>query len=301
MAQVDENSAAYEAGFKAGFAINRLFTFVGKVLVILTATISILCLMGAVGVFTQKMDYVTPRGGDAGKKTLNRVDDARKKAKDLLAANQRAVTRMSLEMEPLIEHEIDHLERRDYYSAQMEMMRTGKWRGQVVANPIQVLPPYEKSKDGTELLKIPVDKEVAPALDPILVVTNNMNTRVQPASYYVGEPGKPGDGEIRRVQKDIDAKVAATRKLIGEHVESTLVINGSDVPGMERKGLRTRIKEQILIKEDAIAETEFLEDYVSRRQAEAELFVKRRDAMADRLVELKKFFKIKEEPAVPGN
>ena len=66
------------------------------------------------------------------------------------------------------------------------------------------------------------------------------------------------------------------------------------------KGLRTRIREQIKILEDAIAEKEFLEDYVSRRQAEAELFVKRRDAMADRLTELKKLFGIKDAPA-PGS
>ena len=268
-----------------------MFSFFAKTLVLLFTVISVFCLMGAVAVKTQKMDYVTPVAGEAGKKTFNRVEQARNKAKELLVANQRAITRLSLEMEPLVEIESDQLQRRDYYYAQIQMMRTGKWYNvkDPVAEPIQEIQ-YDKD---TDLIRIHTNKEEPPKLPAIKVFADKMDVPAQPASGYLTK--------IRAINTDIDLKIAAIKKLIEEHALATLIINGSEQPGMVRKGLRTRIKEQIVIKEDAIAETEFLEDYVSRRQAEAELFVKRRDAMADRLTELKKFFKIMDEPAVPGN
>ncbi len=273
-----------------------MFNFLGKTLVILFGFASILCLMGAVAVKTQKMDYVTPRGGEAGKKTMNRVDEARAKTKELLAANQRAVTRLNLEMEPVVEIEADLLKRRDYYYAQLQMMQTGKWYGKDVTNPIQVLPQYakdkDKDKDDYPLLKIHTDKDKPPALDPVLVIADKMNQPVHPASYYLEK--------IQKLDGDIDMTTKAIKQLIADHAKSTVAINGAQGPPVII-GLRERIKDQIKIKEDAIAETEFLDDPLTRRQAEAELFVKRRDAMIDRLAELKKFFRIQNVPAVPGN
>lgn len=268
-----------------------MFTFLGRTLVILFATLSIFCLMAAVAVFTQKMDYATPRGGEAGKKTLNRVDTARNKAKELLVANQRAITRLNAEIEPLVAVEADQLQRRDYYYAQMRMMRTGQWYDmkELVANPIQKLTDTDKD---TDLLKIHTAKDAAPKHEPITVLVGTMQEPARLPSYYTEQIGM--------VNTNIDTIIAAIKAKIEEHAKATIAINGSQVPPVVI-GLRDRIKDQIKIKEDADAEREFLEDYVSRRQADAEKFVKRRDAMADRLEELKKFFKIKDDKAAPGN
>jgi hypothetical protein len=338
-----------------------MFSLLGKTLVMLVGVISIFCLMGGVAVYTQKMDYATPRGGEAGKKTLNRVDQARAKVKDLLAANQRAITRLSLEMEPLVDLEGDRLQRRDFYFAQLEMLQTGKWYDKPVAEPIQELrygidttltsditdtatsitvassagfpsTPFDtkigaeeihvtnvtrttwttvRGQNGTRaeshalgdtvvaaatgrdrLVRIHTDKEKPPTNPSIKIFSRNMDKPARPSSELLAE--------IQKIDTDIDKKIVDIRALIAEHAKATLEINGSQDPGMLQKGLRTRIAEQIKIAEDAIAEKNFLEDYVSRRQAESELFVKRRDAMADRLDELKKFFKIIDVPA-PGN
>jgi hypothetical protein len=334
-----------------------MFSILGKTLVLLVGVISIFCLMGGVAVYTQKMDYVTPRGGEAGKKTLNRVDQTRAKVKDLLAANQRAITRLSLEMEPLVDLEGDRLQRRDYYHAHLELLQTGNWYGKPVATPIQEIrygidttlnseitdtvtsitvsssagfptTPFDvkigaeevlvtnvtrttwtivRGHNGTRaeshalgdtitsnarLVRIHTDKEKPPANPPIVVFGKMVEKPARPASEYLTE--------IQKINTDIDKKIAEIRLLIAEHAKATLEINGSQDPGMLQKGLRVKIAEQIKIAEDAIAEKNFLEDYVSRRQAESELFVKRRDAMSDRLDELKKFFKIIDIPA-PGN
>jgi hypothetical protein len=327
-----------------------MFSLLGKVLVLLIVSTSIFCLMGGVAVYTQKMDYATPRG-EAGKKTLNRVDEARAKVKNLLAANQRAITRLSLEMEPLVDLEGDILQRRDYYHAQMDLMTTGKWYGKVdVADPIQEISygvetklagdiddtatsmkvassagfpptPFDvKIKDeqirvtnvirstwtvvrgannsraeshgegdkvisNAEIVRIHTDKEKAPTQPAIKVFGRGAETAARPATEYVAE--------IQKINTDIDNKIKETRALIAKHAADTVIINGNAMV----KGLRTRIDEQKQIRKDAEAETAFLEDYVSRRQAEAELFVKRRDAMADRLAELKKFFNIQDVPA----
>lgn len=330
-----------------------MFSFLGKLCVLLILTTSVLCLMGGVAVYTQKMDYVTPRGGEAGKKTLNRVDQAREKAKGLLAANQRAITRLSLEMEPLVDVEGDIMQRRDYYYALLEMMTTGKWYDVPSPQPIQEIrfgvdttlteditdtqtnitvrssagfpaTPFVATIGGEQIqvanitrnswtvvrgfnnsraeshgaedvvtsdavVRIHTNKEEAPKQPAIMVFTPTGDRPAQPGSVYIAE--------IQRIAAEIEKTIAETRKLIAGHKAATIAINGSEMV----KGLRTRIKEQIQIKEDAEAEAAFLEDYVSRRQAEAELFVKRRDALADRLVELKKFFGIEDKPGVQGN
>lgn len=330
-----------------------MFSLLGKFLVLLIAAISVLCLMGAVAVKTQKMDYVTPRGGEAGKKTLNRVDEARAKVKNLLTANQRAITRLGIEMEPVVDLEGDILQRRDYYYAHAELMKTGKWYGsdKQVATPIQAVvfevetilmtditdtqtnltvassagfptTPFDarigmeqiqvtnvtrttwtvvRGANNTraesraigdkvtcigEIVRIHTDKEKPPAQPPIMVFGRGAEVPAQPSSVYVKQ--------IAEINLSIADIIKKTNGLIAQHAESTRQINGTDM----LKGLRTRIEEQKQIKKDAEAETGFLEDYVSRRQAEAELFVKRRDAMADRLAELKKFFNIQDVPGM---
>lgn len=270
-----------------------MFTLLARLMVLLITTVSILCLSGGAAVYLHKMDYVTPRGGEKGKKTLNRVETARTEAKNLLVANQRALTRLSTELEPIVEVEGTIIERRDYYHAQLQMMRTGKWYGKDVAEPIQKLPGFDKDleKYDKELITIHTDKEKAPTLESIKVLNKNADVPARPVSEYLEK--------IQTVNKDIEKKTLDTKKLIDDHAKLTIEIKGSEVPGMIVKGLRTRIREQIQIKEDADTQTEWLEEHVTRRQAEAELFVKRRDAMKDRLGELKAFFGIKDKPAVP--
>jgi hypothetical protein len=83
------------------------------------------------------------------------------------------------------------------------------------------------------------------------------------------------------------------KDLIAKHREATIAMNGQEKPTYV-KGLRTRIVEQEQINVDAIEETLYLEDYITNRRAQAQLFVKRRDALRARVEELEVFFKIKE-------
>jgi len=56
------------------------------------------------------------------------------------------------------------------------------------------------------------------------------------------------------------------------------------------KGLRTRIKEQDEIAEDADLERIYLEDFVTNRRADAQLFIKRRDALQASIARLIEYY-----------
>ena len=260
-----------------------MFNFIGKSFVLLYGAGAFFCLMLATAVFTQRIDYGVPKEAETGKKALTLVARNQEIIKELMQTNQRAQTDHVNQMPILIDTEMNLAQRRDYYSAYLEMVRTGKFLNNEIAKPIQ-----EIAFDDNGLLKLanPAD----PSQKAIFVLTNEV---ARPAYIYLAEI-KTTDASLAKIQADI-------KMLLADYAKSTQIINGSEVPDMLVKGLRTYIKEQIKIRKDADAEREWLEDHITNRRAEAQLTIKRKNALLARLEELKRLLGRSNTPGGQGN
>ncbi|MCE9532507.1 MAG: hypothetical protein K8T89_15510 [Planctomycetes bacterium] len=246
--------------------------FAGKLMVLLTGAVSLICLIIGTMLYSQPMDYVTPKE-ETPKKVATRIDQAIARTNELLKANNRAYTRWVQESEKVLDLEVEQHNRREFYRGQLELVATGMLDGKKVTDPVQ-----ELTRDaGTNMLLI--DKPTGRAAVKI-------NPRKNAEAQKVYEDG------IQAAVKKIAELQAETQMLLMEHVAATLVINGAEVPAVV-KGLRTKIKEQIKIAEDADLERTFLEDFITNRRADSELFVKRRDALQSSIEQLNEYNKKK--------
>lgn len=246
--------------------------FIGKLFVNLFGVGSIICLMTAVAIYTQNMRFVTPKG-ETSKQAINRVEEAIETTKSLQYANNRAYTRWMEEYDELVKLEVDQFNRREFYLGQIELLRTGKLNGKDEDNPIQKL----VRDPATGLLEI--DMPTGRPSVKVLKGTDMVNAQTQ--SVYSAVRTAAQD-DIKRLQveahNDYKSEVMASSK-----------INGAG----GNKGLRTRIDEQEQIAEAAAAETLYLEDFITNRQVDAQLSVKRRDALEARITRLLEFNKKK--------
>ena len=254
--------------------------FIGKVLVLLYGTLSLFCLIIAIAIYTQQMDFVTPKGENS-KKALARIDKSIEKTNELLRANNRAYTRWIQEYDEVVRIEVEQVQRRDFYRGQLELVTTGKLEGEDVKDPVQQLPERDPN---TGLLAI--DKATG---RPPIVVKPMQNA--EPQSKYLERIAAAGLelGEFDEKDKPTRGLLKDVHDKIKEHKKVTLEINGDAMT----KGLRTKINEQIDIAERADNERIYLDDPITNRRADAQLFVKRRDSLQSRVQLLFDYYKRK--------
>lgn len=255
--------------------------FIGKLFVMLYGTASLFCLILATAVYTQKMNFVTPKGEDP-KKLPPLVEKSIEKTKQLLGANNRAYTRWVQNADELAKLEVAQFQRREFYSGQLELAQTGQLDGKEVKDPpIQII-----ELDPAGLKQSPPSRIVSMDKPP---------NGWRPEEVRMGVAAKPphfyslaidaADQEKVDLQKQIHELAQKTK-------EATEVTNGTEMPFV--KGLRARIKEQEHIAKIADEERIYLDNPITTRRAEALLFVKRRDALESRIARLQKIFGMKQ-------
>jgi hypothetical protein len=247
-----------------------IMTYVGKILVLLYGTASLFCLITAVAVYTQKMNFVTPKGEDA-RKVPSLVDKSIAKTKQLLQANNRAFTRWAQNYEEVGQLEVEQYQRREFYSSQIELALTGQLDGKDVKNPIQI---------------IQFDPAGLKASPPSRIVLINP-TDPKPELAKPGVPLRPPFLYVNGIKKANDDVVGLQKeslKLLADESAITKDINGTDQPFV--KGLRTRIKEQEHIGEIADNERIYLEDTLNTRRIDLGVAARQRDAFNARLKRL---------------
>lgn len=247
-----------------------MMNYIGKFFVLAYGVGSLFCLIFAMAVYTQKMDFVTPKGENS-KKFVTRIDTSINRTKELILANQRAVTRWTDEIDDLVPREVDQTNRREYYRDLLEMVNKGTYKGQAANDPVQELGDHDPV---TGLLAI--DKP----------------TMRKPFEYKTGQNLQPHDTYHKRNEKAGQTLIeleTAIKTLQDEYQKANQRIQG--VPG--NKGLRVRIDEQRAIGVDADSERVYLEDSVTNRRAAAQLFIKRRDSANAQITKLLEYYKRK--------
>ncbi len=248
--------------------------FIGKTCVLLFGAISIFCLVTGMAVYTQRLDLVAPKS-DGAKKTVTLVDQSIERTKDLSKANNRAYSRWMQEYEEVAKLEVEQFQRREFYRGQMELVRTGLFAGEKELRPdsIQELP---KRDDVTKLLVI----DMPTGRPPVKVTIQKNMESAKPYGDYLNRI-REANKEYGMIQKDIH-DVDAEKKDIG--LEAEIAKTTAEI-----KALRPRIDQQEDIARDAILERDYLEDFITNRRADAQLFVKRRDALKASIERLKVF------------
>jgi hypothetical protein len=266
-----------KATYSPDLPTDREKTYLPKIGVVAYGVLALMCLMTAVAVYTQRMNFVLPKG-ETTKGAMTRVDQAIATTKTLRIANNRALSRWIDEADEVVRLEADHVLRRDFYRGQIELVRTGQLDGMDVKDPVRQL--AREAASGTLKLDA-TDAERPP------VKVGRAQENALPQSVYK-EGLEKAKQENKRLQEEINADDAAATK-------AGLAINGD----ANNKGLRTRIVEQTRIAQDAEAETLYLEDFITNRRADAQLFVKRRDALQASIDRLARFYQKK--PGTGGN
>jgi hypothetical protein len=249
-------------------------TYVGKILVLLYGTASLFCLITAVAIYTQKMNFVTPKGEDP-RKVPSLVDKSIAKTKQLLQANNRAFTRWTQNYEEVGQLEVEQYQRRAFYNSQIELALTGQLDGKEVKNPIQII-----QFDPAGLKASPPSR--------IVLITP---TDVKPEEAKPGVPLRPPFVYVNGIKKasdDVASLQKESLKLLADESKITKEINGTDQPFV--KGLRRQIKEQEHIGEIADNERVYLEDSVNTRRIDLGVSTRLRDAVKARSNAVEKFF-----------
>jgi hypothetical protein len=239
--------------------------FIGKSFVLLYGAGSIFCLVAAMAVYTQRLNFVTPKE-EGAKKAVTLVDESIARTKDLLKANNRAYTRWMQEYEEVVNLEVSQFQRREFYRGQLELLRSGKFDGADRDDPVQELP----ERDPVSKL-LSIDKPTGRT--PVKVSMQMMMVNALPESVYL-EKIKTANKDIKDAQDDI-AKLEDKIRMTTDAKEK----------------LSPRIAQQEDIAREAIAEREYLEDFVTNRRADAQLYVKRRDALQASIDRLKAYYK----------
>ncbi len=261
-------------------------TSVGKILILLFGTASLFCLVTAIAIYTQKMNFVTPKGEDA-KKVPALVEKSIAKTKQLLQANNRAFTRWVDNFEEVCRLEVDQYERRNFYSSEIELALTGQLDGMQVKNALR---------------KIESDAAGLKASPPLQIVRIDNPSDRKPEEAKPGVPLRPPFVYITGINKgnaDVDSLQKESLKLLAD--QSTIIkeINGTDMP--PSKGLRTRIKEQEHIGEIADNERAYLEDTLNSRRIDLGVATRQYDAFNARFARIKQFRdRARKNPPQPG-
>jgi hypothetical protein len=235
----------------------------GRVLVIVHGALSLAVLAWAVGIYTHRIHWNAPHGGGASKEE-SVFARQKAKAEEYNVAVDRAYTRWSGNLLQVQLLDRERYPRRNFYGTQLYLVQTGQLNGQNVPNPVQ------------QLVNAPNG----------FLEIRQMTGR--PA--YEVRPGVPADS-IAGYEKKMTDLVEDIKRSQGLNEKAILereVLNRDIIGTQAAKGLRRRYNEQVEIMDRAQAEDQYVADFVTNREAEFGLFKKRRDALTERMKELKK-------------
>jgi len=239
------------------------WSFLGKLLVVVHAALSIGVLAWAVGVYTHRIHWNNPPAGATAQEGIYAKQQA--KATEYSDAAKRAYTRWSGNLAQVQLLEGERYPRRAYYTKKIEMVKTGLLDKNPVANPVQhlVVAPngFLDVRD--------------PAAGP-------------PVEVRAGVPAvslKQYEDAIAKLIQDSEASQVKNAQAITDRDKLNREIVGVKDPFA--KGLRQLINEQKAIEDQANAEDAYIIDVVTNREAEFGLLKKRRDALVQRKAEFK--------------
>lgn len=260
-------------------------TMIGRILVLLVSISSLILMTWAVFTFTERGDWFRPtdksidlyglRGNEPVadeemgrlKRLQVRIEKLRQRRRDseaMLNTNQRAVVAL----------EAQRAQQREWYAGQLELATVGTYGGQ---QPQQVNP----AAAGV-IRKLPAAGEPLPFDETVVVRPEDVE---QDANR---QPLRAIDAYQREIplqqamQSTLREQIA---KLIQEQEEATNQI--IDLP--DRRGLRSRILEQMAIDQASIEERNFLLPQIRNRMADVALVNDRRESLEGRITEVKKF------------
>ena len=234
------------------------WSFLGKLLVVVHAALSIGVLAWAFGVYTHRIDWNNPpaAAGTTGTQEGIYTKQAAK-ATEYSDAAKRAYSRWSGNLAQVQALEAERYPRRAYYSTKIVMVQTGLLNGQPVANPVTHLP-------------------VAP--NGFLDVRDP--AAGQPVEVRAGVPAvslNQYEQAIAKLIEDTKASQEKNAQAITDRDKLNREIVGVKDPFA--KGLRQLVNEQKTIEDQANFEDAYIIDAVTNREAEFGLLKKRRDAL----------------------
>lgn len=238
-------------------------TKIGKWLVVLNAGMAVAFLMWAVAIYTQRIDWFTPKEASGGEKVAGQIEAMAEKHKIANAAHSAAYTIFANNKSQVDLQEGARPARRDFYRGQIALGQSGLLNGQPVPQPFQQFESVGTS--GLMAFNKPTGR---PAI----------NYRPNEPLLSIADYAKRiGETTAQLKTADVDVK-----KLVEDLRVENDKITGTDAA----KGLRTYIKEQESILNGARDENDFLGTTFANLIAETTLFTKRLEAMRQREKEL---------------
>lgn len=242
--------------------------FIGRIMVVVFAALSLAVFTWSFGVYTQRIKF-TAAEKDA---TPGIFKTQQARAAELSVTADRAFSRWSGNVGTVANLERERYPRRSFYGVQLSLARTGQsinpatGKLEPSATPVQVLveAPSKYLDVSKPTGRAPIlAREAGAPLDSI-------------AGY---------DAKVAKLALDIQAAQMANVAAIAEREVLNNEIVGVQVPKVV-KGLRKLISEQKEIETQANDEDVYSADFVTNREAEFGLLKKRRDAMTGRIGEL---------------
>ena len=244
--------------------------FIGKMLVMFHAVLSIGMLTWAIGVYTQKINWKSADKEDPGV-----FDRQQAKAEDLTGAMNRAYYRWTSNYGSVRLFEDQRFPRRSYYTTHLNLVQNGPDTAPAV-------------------LQLPIDPATG-FLDGPFPPTMRAKLPPRPVSAPSGANAKSIAGyeaDIKQTYLDIDASQKENSKALTDRELVNNEVTGVTKPKLI-KGLRQQINEQKLIEDEANLEVLYVGGFTTIREAEFGLLKKRRDALTVRMAELKKYIDAK--------
>jgi hypothetical protein len=234
----------------------------GRVLIIVHGAVSLAVLAWAVGIYTHRINWNSPPNAASKEESVF----ARQKAKadEYNVAVDRAYTRWSGNLFQVQLLDNERYPRRAFYGTQLFLVQTGQLNGKDVPNPVQQL---VNAPNGFLDIRQMVGR---PAFEVRAGV---------PADSIAGYERK-----MARLVEDIRAAQVRNDQSLVERD----VLNREIIGTQQAKGLRKRYNEQVEIMDRALAEDQYVANFVTNREAEFGLLKKRRDALTGRMHELEK-------------
>jgi len=239
-------------------------TFIGKLIVGIFTTMSLLMLIVAAATYTQRIDRFNRKDANNAE-IVGQITKLQNRLGDLITAKSQAETRWGSSESLLTRLEVERPRRQAFYAGQLKLIETGTSQGQAVARPVQELAIDEKGELpwNQPTGRTPVEIRQGTPLQSLLTYDTLI---------------KDQHGKIADAQAEV-------KKLIDEQKDLT-----NQVIDTDQKGLRTLIREQTEIERIAVEGVEYLQPFLTNRRAESQLLAKRRGALESRLAELKTFF-----------
>lgn len=270
-------------------------TTFGKILVFLTTVLSFLFLAWAISVYTTRLDWFPPPGTPKDEK-VGRIDQLKAENDALNLAIARARSRADLGRVALLGQENRRLavnaqgrplnvlipgrwERQEWYRRQLGMVLYGYDIGNNAARVDPAVQQMNLKAFGKEML-LPYDQPTGRqsiVLDP--------GTGVKPVQA-IETTNLALAAALRKIQ-EAQAMIMRLAKEEQELLDTIIDRPDPKNPGFLLKGLRTQVREQVKIGEDALNELEYIRPFGENRLAEQVLLLQRQMSLEKRLAEVK--------------